>query len=224
MNTEKSKILIVDDEEDIVAIIRYNLDHAGYITSAASNGEEALSIAKEFQPDLIILDIMMPYKNGLETMAALRKDSAFSNTLILLLTARGGDRAEIEGLNHGADDYVVKPIKPALLLSRINALLRRVNKENMEVITVGNIIIDRNTFKVNYNGNEIKLAKKEFELLALLASKPGRVFLRHEILDRVWGSEVIVGDRTIDVHIRKIRQKTGDIIATVKGIGYSLNV
>lgn len=224
MNNEKIKILVVDDEADIISIIRYNLDKEGYITASASNGEEAIIKAKEFLPDLIILDIMMPDKNGMETMDALRKDPSFDHTRILFLTARGGDRAEIEGLNHGADDYIVKPIKPALLLSRINALLRRSNPEAGKVIHIGNMIIDRNKFRVTYNGNEITLARKEFELLALLASIPGKVFLRQEILNNVWGSEVIVGDRTIDVHIRKIRKKTGDIINTVKGVGYSLNI
>lgn len=224
MNTEKHKILVVDDEEDIVAIIRYNLDKAGYITASASNGEEALEIAGDFNPDLIILDIMMPKKDGMQTLAVLRKNPAFRDTLVLFLTALSGDRSEIEGLNNGADDYLVKPVKPQVLLSRIKALLRRVNKEDEKAIVVGELTIDREKFMVTYKNKETILARKEFELLALLASKPGRVFLRHEILNRVWGSDVIVGDRTIDVHIRKIRQKTGDIIATVKGVGYRLDM
>lgn len=223
-NTEKHKILVVDDEEDIIAIIKYNLEKNGYLTASASDGEEALETARQFRPDLIILDIMMPKKDGMETLALLRKNPEFKETLVLLLTALTGEKPEIEGLNEGADDYIVKPIKPQLLLSRVKALLRRVNKDNDKVIIIGDMTIDRERFLVVYKNKEVALAKKEFELLALLASKPGRVFLRHEILHRVWGSEVIVGDRTIDVHIRKIRQKTGDIIATVKGVGYRLDI
>lgn len=221
---ERSRILIVDDEEDILEIIKYNLERAAYVTETATNGEEALQKAKSFQPDLIILDIMMPRKNGMETLEALRKNETFKDTLVLFLTALGNDRAEIDGLNLGADDYVIKPIKPQLLLSRVNALLRRIRKDDGKMIQIGDMIIDRERFIINYKGSDISLAKKEFELLALLASKPGKVFLRHEILNRVWGSEVIVGDRTIDVHIRKIRQKTGDIISTVKGVGYRLDI
>jgi two-component system alkaline phosphatase synthesis response regulator PhoP len=224
MLTERPKILIVDDEKDIVEIIRYNLEHSGYQTETAANGEEALLKARQFGPDLIILDIMMPRKDGMETLRALRKDTAFSETLVLFLTARNTESSEIAGLNLGADDYIVKPIKPQLLLSRVNALLRRVNKDDGKVIRIGEMVIDRERFNIQYKGSDIALAKKEFELLALLASKPGRVFLRHEILSRVWGADVIVGDRTIDVHIRKIRQKTGDIIATVKGVGYRLDL
>lgn len=224
INTEKHKILVVDDEEDIIAIIKYNLEKNGYLTASASDGEEALETARQFRPDLIILDIMMPKKDGMETLALLRKNPEFKETLVLLLTALTGEKPEIEGLNEGADDYIVKPIKPQLLLSRVKALLRRVNKDNDKVIIIGDMTIDRERFLVVYKNKEVALAKKEFELLALLASKPGRVFLRHEILNRVWGSEVIVGDRTIDVHIRKIRQKTGDIIATVKGVGYRLDI
>lgn len=221
---EKPKILIVDDEQDILEIIRYNLEKADYVIETASNGEEAMRKARYFHPDLIVLDIMMPRKNGMETLRELRADETLKDTLVLFLTALGNERAEIDGLNLGADDYVVKPIKPQLLVSRVRALLRRVNKEEDPTpIHVGDIIIDRERFLINYKGADISLAKKEFELLALLASKPGKVFLRHEILNRIWGSEVIVGDRTIDVHIRKIRQKTGDIIATVKGVGYRLD-
>lgn len=224
MQTEKRKILVVDDEIDIVDIIRYNLDRAGYSTASAANGEEALEIAGQFRPDLIILDIMMPHKDGMETLASLRRNPVFNDTLVLFLTALTGEKFEVEGLNLGADDYIQKPIKPQLLLSRINALFRRMNKDEGQVIHVGDMVINREKFIVTFQGQDVVLAKKEFELLALLASKPGRVFLRHEILNRVWGSEVIVGDRTIDVHIRKIRQKIGDIIATVKGVGYRLDV
>lgn len=224
MINEKYKILIVDDEEDIVEIIRYNLQQEGYETEFAYNGEEALRKAKSFHPDLIILDIMMPVKSGMEMLSSLRKEEVFKNTIVLLLTASGAESAEINGFNAGADDYVVKPVKPKVLLSRINALLRRVNKEEEKVVTIGDLTIDRERFIIHYKGQDIILAKKEFELLALLASKPGRVFLRNEILDEVWGTDIIVGDRTIDVHVRKIRQKTGDIIATVKGVGYRLDI
>lgn len=224
MKQEKQKILIVDDEEDILEMIRYNLQHAGYETETATNGVQAVEKARQFQPDLIMLDIMMPVKNGMETLSDLRRNPEFNETRVLFLTALGNERSEIDGLNLGADDYIIKPIKPALLLSRINAILRRNSSGNSQVIELDDIIIDRDRFVVTYKGNEIVLAKKEFELLALLASKPGRVFLRHEILRRVWGTEVIVGDRTIDVHIRKIRKKTGDIITTVKGVGYRLDL
>lgn len=225
MQSEKAKILIVDDEEDILEIIRYNLEKEGYLIETALNGEEALRKAAYFKPELIILDIMMPRKNGMETLKDIRANDSMKDTLVLFLTALGNERAEIDGLNLGADDYVVKPIKPKLLISRVNALLRRVSKEEETApVRVGDMIIDRERFLINYKGDDISLAKKEFELLALLASRPGKVFLRHEILNRVWGSDVIVGDRTIDVHIRKIRQKTGDIIATVKGVGYRLDM
>lgn len=225
MKPERAKILIVDDEEDILEIIRYNLEKADYVIETALNGEEALRKAAYFKPDLVILDVMMPRKNGMDTLRDIRKNEAMKDTLVLFLTALGNERAEIDGLNLGADDYVIKPIKPQLLISRVKALLRRVSKEDEATpIRIGEMIIDRERFLINYKGEDISLAKKEFELLALLASKPGKVFLRHEILNRVWGSEVIVGDRTIDVHIRKIRQKTGDIIATVKGVGYRLDM
>lgn len=224
MINEKYKILIVDDEEDIVEIIRYNLQQAGYETAAAFNGEEALEKAKSFHPDLVILDIMMPVKSGIDVLASLRKDDVFKKTLVLFLTALGAESAEINGFNAGADDYVVKPVKPRVLLSRIKALLRRIDKDEGGIISIGDLIIDRERFIIHYKGQDVILAKKEFELLALLASKPGRVFLRNEILNAVWGTDIIVGDRTIDVHIRKIRQKTGDIISTVKGVGYRLDI
>lgn len=220
----KYKILIVDDEEDIVEIIRYNLQQAGYETESAFNGEEALKKAKFFHPDLIVLDIMMPVKNGMEMLSSLRKEDEFKNTMVLFLTALGAESAEINGFNAGADDYVVKPVKPKVLLSRIKALLRRINKDEEKLVSIGDLIIDRERFIIHYKGQDVILAKKEFELLALLASKPGRVFPRNEILNEVWGTDIIVGDRTIDVHIRKIRQKTGDIIVTVKGVGYRLDL
>ncbi|MCL6523251.1 MAG: response regulator transcription factor [Thermoflavifilum sp.] len=215
------KILIVDDEPDILAIISYNLRNAGYETFVASNGDEAIEKARIYHPHLIILDIMMPGKNGMEVCRELKAQPAFQDTMILFLTALNDDAHEIEGLNLGADDYVVKPIKPNLLISRVHALFRRMKKLDEPILQIGDLLIDSEKFQVVYQGKPIILAKKEFELLKLLASRPGRVFMRHEILDQVWGADVIVGDRTIDVHIRKIRQKLGaDLIATVKGVGY----
>ncbi len=219
------KILVVDDEADILEIISYNLKSAGYETVTAKDGLEAIQKAKIFRPDLIMLDIMMPNKNGIDTCRELRRLPEFKETMVLFLTALNDEKSEIEGLNMGADDYIAKPIKPRLLVSRINALFRRLNKTEEQQLHLGDLIIDREKFTVTYKGTEIILAKKEFELLQLLASKPGRVFLRNEILNQVWGTEVIVGDRTIDVHIRKIRQKLGvDLITTVKGVGYKFEL
>ncbi|HEY0273950.1 DNA-binding response regulator [Chitinophaga parva] len=219
------KILVVDDELDILEIISYNLKSAGYDTVTAKDGLEAIQKAKIFRPDLIMLDIMMPNKNGIDTCRDLRKLPEFKETMILFLTALNDEKSEIDGLNMGADDYIAKPIKPKLLVSRINALFRRLNKPEDMQVQLGDLVIDREKFTVTYKGTEIVLAKKEFELLQLLASKPGRVFLRNEILNQVWGTEVIVGDRTIDVHIRKIRQKLGvDLITTVKGVGYKFEI
>ncbi len=225
MSQGTRKILIVDDEPDILEIIGYNLQQAGYETATAKDGEEALIMAQSFHPDLIIMDIMMPNRNGIEACRQLRRIPEFRETLILFLTALGDETSEITGLNTGADDYIIKPITPRLLTSRVNALFRRLNKEPGKTIEVGDLVIDRDRFTVSYQGQEIILAKKEFELLELLASKPGRVFLRNEILDKIWGREVIVGDRTIDVHVRKLRQKTGvDLITTVKGVGYKFEI
>lgn len=219
------KILVVDDETDILEIISYNLKSAGYETVTAKDGIEAIQKAKIFRPDLIMLDIMMPNKNGIDTCREIRKLPEFKETMVLFLTALNDEKSEIEGLNMGADDYIAKPIKPKLLVSRINALFRRLNKVEEQQMQLGDLVIDREKFTVTYKGVEIILAKKEFELLQLLASKPGRVFLRNEILNQVWGTEVIVGDRTIDVHIRKIRQKLGvDMITTVKGVGYKFEL
>ncbi|MRG47763.1 response regulator [Chitinophaga sp. SYP-B3965] len=219
------KILVVDDEMDILEIISYNLKSAGYETVTAKDGLEAIQKAKIFRPDLIMLDIMMPNKNGIDTCKEIRKLPEFKETMVLFLTALNDEKSEIEGLEMGADDYIAKPIKPKLLVSRINALFRRLNKVEEQQMHLGDLIIDREKFTVTYKGVEIVLAKKEFELLTLLASKPGRVFLRNEILNQVWGTEVIVGDRTIDVHIRKIRQKLGvDLITTVKGVGYKFEM
>ena len=226
MEQKTKKILIADDEKDILEIISYNLISEGYEIYTAKDGNEALDIARKMHPDLIILDVMMPYKTGIEVCQILRVDEQFKDTLIIFLTALNDETSHIRGLESGGDDYVTKPISPKVLVSRVNALFRRINKdEEGKSITVGNLTIDPVKFIVNLKGKDIILAKKEFELLYLLASKPGRVFLRNEILNQVWGQEVIVGDRTIDVHIRKIRQKLNlDCITTVKGVGYKFNL
>jgi two-component system alkaline phosphatase synthesis response regulator PhoP len=224
MSTVK-KILIADDEPDILEILKYNLQGEGYEVYTAKNGTEAIEVAKKTLPDLIILDIMMPGKNGIEVCNILRLQPAFKETLIIFLTALSDETTEIKGLETGADDYLTKPISPKVLISKVNALFRRLNKEDTGILQIGDLQIDREKYIINYQGNDIILARKEFELLALLASKPGKVFLRNEILNQVWGTEVIVGDRTIDVHIRKIRQKLNlDCITTVKGVGYKFEL
>lgn len=227
MDTLPGKILIVDDEPDIVEFISYNLKGKGYLISTAKDGVEAIRKARDFRPDLILLDVMMPNKDGIQTIKELRAMPEFEDTAIIFLTALSDERSEIEGLKTGADDYIAKPIKPELLATRISAALRRFRKEDdqEQKLTFGDLEINKTKYTVIYQGQEILLAKKEFELLALLASKPGRVFLRNEILQRIWGTDVIVGDRTIDVHIRKIRQKVGiDLITTVKGVGYKFEM
>lgn len=221
------KILVVDDEPDIVEFISYNLKSKGYQIATAADGIEAIRKAKEFKPDLVLLDVMMPNKDGMQTIRELRQIPGFESIAIIFLTALSDEKSEIEGLNLGADDYIAKPIKPELLLTRIAAALRRTRPDDdkEQKLTFGDLEINKTKFTVTYQGQEILLAKKEFELLLLLASKPGRVFLRNEILQRVWGTDVIVGDRTIDVHIRKIRQKVGiDLITTVKGVGYKFEM
>lgn len=218
---KRNKILIADDEPDILEIIEFNLKAQGYDVVTAKNGDEAIEKAKKFLPDLIILDIMMPGKNGIEVCNLLRMVPAFKQTLIIFLTAISDESTEIKGLESGADDYLSKPVSPKVLVSKVNSLFRRLNKEETGTLQIGDLKIDRENYTVTYQEKEIVLARKEFELLSLLASKPGKVFLRNEILNQVWGTEVIVGDRTIDVHIRKIRQKLGiDCITTVKGVGY----
>lgn len=217
----KGKILIADDEPDILEIISFNLRKEGYEVMTAKNGVEAMETAKSYNPELIILDAMMPGKSGFEVCQLLRQMPAFQQTLIIFLTALGDDNSEIKGLEAGADDFLTKPVSPKVLLSKVQALFRRVGIDDAKVLVLGNMKIDRERFMVSIDEREIVLARKEFELLALLASKPGKVFLRNEILNQVWGTEVIVGDRTIDVHIRKIRQKLDmDCISTVKGVGY----
>jgi two-component system alkaline phosphatase synthesis response regulator PhoP len=219
----KAKILIADDEPDILEIISYNLEKEGFVVITAKDGIQALELSKLHKPDLVILDIMMPYKTGIEVCNLLRMLPDFKKTPIAILTALSDETSHVKGLDSGADDYISKPISPKVLVSRINALLRRTQPDNTDKkpIKVGNMTIDQSRFVISIGDQEITLAKKEFELLWLLAGKPGRVFLRNEILNTVWGTEVIVGDRTIDVHIRKIRQKLGiDCIKTVKGVGY----
>jgi two-component system alkaline phosphatase synthesis response regulator PhoP len=223
-NTVK-KILIADDEPDILEIIQYNLQNEGYEVATAKNGNEAIEQAQRYNPDLIILDIMMPGKNGIEVCNMLRSQPAFNDTLIIFLTALSDEVTEVKGLETGADDFITKPVSPKVLVSKVNALFRRLNKEETGILQIGDLKIDREKYMVNYLGQDIILARKEFELLALLAGKPGKVFLRNEILNQVWGTEVIVGDRTIDVHIRKIRQKLNlDCITTVKGVGYKFDL
>lgn len=218
------KILIADDEPDILEIIAYNLEQEGYEVITARNGNEAIEQAKIHGPSLILLDIMMPGKNGIEVCNYLRSLPTFKDTLIVFLTALGDEGSEIKGLEMGADDYLAKPVSPKVLVTKINSLYRRLHKDEVSLIKLGDLSIDREKYLVILNDKNISLARKEFELLALLASKPGKVFLRNEILSQIWGTEVIVGDRTIDVHIRKIRQKLNmDCITTVKGVGYKFD-
>jgi two-component system alkaline phosphatase synthesis response regulator PhoP len=220
------KILIVDDEIDVLEFIAYNLQREGYRTTIAKDGLEAIRLARQEKPDLIVLDVMMPSLDGFSAAEHLRNLPELRNTLVVFLTARNDEESELKGFHVGADDYITKPIKPKLLVSRIKALLRRKSDGgDSEAIQIGDLIIDREKHSIKVKDQEVFLARKEFDLLALLASKPGRVFPRNEILNKVWGDDVIVGDRTIDVHIRKIRQKVGeDLIKTVKGVGYKFEI
>ena len=226
MDPKGKKILIADDEPDILEIISYNLKMEGYDVVTAKDGEDALQKAKLTKPDLIILDVMMPNKNGMEVCKILRTQPAFHETLIIFLTALNDELSHVRGLEYGADDYISKPVSPKVLVTKVNSLFRRISKtDDSQVLELGDLVIDPGQFLVIYQGQNISLAKKEFELLYLLASKPGRVFLRNEILNHIWGADVIVGDRTIDVHIRKIRQKLGiDCVTTVKGVGYKFEL
>lgn len=223
---EEKKILVVDDEPDILEILAYNLRKEGFQVTTANNGEEGLKKAAEVKPDLIILDIMMPQMDGVEVCRHIRSRKEFDSTLIAFLTAREEDYSQIAALDVGGDDYITKPIKPRVLMSRVKALLRRAGKGDDEmdgknIIELGDLTIDKERVMVTRGEEEIELAKKEFELLNLLVSKPGKVFTREEIFNKVWGTDVIVGNRTIDVHIRKLREKIGDdYIKTIKGIGY----
>ena len=226
MESKGKKILIADDEPDILEVIQYNLVKEGYEVLTAKDGDDALTKAKAFHPHLIILDIMMPKKTGVEVCEILRSKPAFKDTLIIFLTALNDEVSHIKGLETGADDYVHKPISPKVLISRVNALFRRMHSmPDEKIVKIENLTIDPDKFEVIVEGKDVTLAKKEFELLYLLASRPGRVFLRNEILNQIWGNDVIVGDRTIDVHIRKVRQKLGlDCITTVKGVGYKFSL
>ncbi|MCC6288596.1 MAG: response regulator transcription factor [Chitinophagaceae bacterium] len=225
MDSKGKKILIADDEPDILEILSYNLNKEGYEIITAKDGDDAIQKSKLFKPDLIMLDVMMPNKNGMEVCKLLRSQPAYQDTLIIFLTALSDEVSHVKGLEYGADDFISKPVSPKILVTKINTLFRRVQKPDDTALKAGNIVIDPVKFVVTVDGEDIVLAKKEFELLHLLATKPGRVFLRNEILSQIWGTEVIVGDRTIDVHIRKIRQKLGiDCITTVKGVGYKMVV
>ncbi len=223
MKKKEIKILLVDDEQDILEIVGYNLSQEGYKIVTANNGKEAIVVAKRENPHLIIMDVMMPEMDGMEACENIRKIPELKNTIITFLTARSEDYSQVAGFDAGADDYISKPIKPKLLVSKVKALLRRLKEEtsSSENLNVGGIVINREEYKIVKDGAEIILPRKEFELFYLLASKPGKVFKREEILDKVWGNEVIVGGRTIDVHIRKLREKIGDdLFKTIKGVGY----
>ncbi|PHS06495.1 MAG: DNA-binding response regulator [Kordia sp.] len=227
MSTDIVKILLVDDEPDILEIVGYNLSSGGYQVFTASNGLEAIEVAKKELPNLIILDVMMPKMDGIEACEQLRKLPELSNTIITFLTARNEDYSQVAGFDAGADDYIAKPIKPKVLLSKVKGLLRRtsVDKKDENSLNIGQLVINREEYKVLKEGMELVLPRKEFELLFLLASKPGKVFTRDEILNTVWGNDVVVGGRTIDVHIRKLREKIGDeSFKTVKGVGYKFVV
>ncbi|TDG35766.1 response regulator transcription factor [Pedobacter changchengzhani] len=228
MNNLGHKILIVDDEPDILELIEYNLKKDGYQVFTASNGQEGITVAKKVQPDLIILDIMMPKMDGIEACRIMRTIPEFKNTFMVFLTARNEEYSEIAGFNVGADDYIAKPIKPRALISRINAILRRtsaIEEISESKLEIGDLVIDREAFLVFQAGNKVVLAKKEFELLYLLASKPGKVYTRESILKNIWEDSVVVTNRTIDVHIRKLREKLGETyVSTVKGVGYKFEL
>ncbi len=223
--SDNQTVLVVDDESDILEFLKYNLEKEGFVVATAENGKEALEIAYKVKPQLIILDIMMPEMDGVEVCRQLRSDKVFDHTIISFLTARDEDYSQIAALDVGGDDYITKPIRPRLLISRVKALFRRTERgaedQKSEVIKVGDLSIDKEKVLVFRGEEQIEMAKKEFELLLLLASKPGKVFTREEIFNKVWGTDVIVGNRTIDVHIRKLREKLGSqYIKTLKGVGY----
>ena len=227
MKKSKTKILLVDDEPDILEIVGYNLAQEGYQIIKAENGKVAIEKAKKELPHLIIMDVMMPEMDGMEACENIRKIPELNNVIITFLTARNEDYSQVAGFDAGADDYITKPIKPKLLVSKVKALLRRLKEteQNSETLNIGGIEINREEYKIVKDEIEITLPRKEFELFYLLASKPGKVFKREEILDKVWGNDVIVGGRTIDVHIRKLREKIGDdFFKTIKGVGYKFEV
>ncbi|MDV3310303.1 MAG: response regulator transcription factor [Cyclobacteriaceae bacterium] len=221
---QSQKILVVDDEEAIRELLKYNLQKAGFEVKTASDGEEAVAIAKEFLPSVVLLDIMMPKMDGVEACRRLRDNPQLQKTYIIFLTARAEEYSEVAAFEVGADDYITKPIKPRALVSRIQALFRRNHKKSSDTVVAGDLIIDRASYTVRHNGKEISLPKKEFELLFFLAQNPNKVFSRDELLQNIWGSDVYVLARTVDVHIRKVREKIGDdYITTVKGVGYKFS-
>ena len=224
MKKSDIKILCVDDEPDILEILKYNLSNEGYNISTAADGKSAIEMAYNISPNLIIMDVMMPNMDGIEACEKLRSDDKFNDTIIMFLTARGEDYSHVAAYDAGADDYVTKPVKPKVLVSKVKGLLRRLKKviaKDINEIVFDDIKIDREKYKVYISNNVLNLPRKEFELLYLLASKPDKVYKREKIMETVWGSEVVVGDRTIDVHIRKLREKVGDkYFKTVKGVGY----
>ena len=223
MKKTSTKILIVDDDPDIIEILTYNLSNEGYNVKSAVNGIEALKKAKKFIPDIILLDVMMPEMDGIEACSNLREIESLSKSMIIFLSARGEDFTQIAAFDAGADDYINKPVKPKILLKKISSISRRILSENNNTsnIIVGSLVIDRESYSVTLEKEEIALPRKEFELLYLLASKPGKVLTRDEIMFKVWGTQVVVGDRTIDVHVRKLREKIGEkYIKTIKGVGY----
>ena len=223
MKNLSTKVLIVDDDPEIIEILNYNLINSGFITKSASNGLEAIKKAKKFIPDIILLDVMMPEMDGIEACIKIREIKTLTNTRIIFLSARGEDFTQIAAFDAGADDYISKPVKPKILLKKISSIARRLdrNKNRSGILDLGEIIIDRESYLVTINKDEKNLPRKEFELLYLLATKPGKLFTREEIMLKVWGTEIFVGDRTIDVHIRKLRKKIGEkYIKTTKGVGY----
>ena len=223
MKKSDIKILLVDDEPDIIEILRYNLTQEGYSVIAAKDGQSAIKKAEKEIPNLIIMDVMMPKMDGIEACGIIRQNPKFNDTIIMFLTARGEDYSHVAAYDAGADDYVTKPIKPKVFISKVKGLLRRLKKENnlTSIIEIGKLIIDNDEYKVKVSGQSLSLPKKEFELLYLLASKPEKVFKREKIMQFIWGSDVVVGDRTIDVHMRKLREKIGDkYFETIKGVGY----
>jgi two-component system alkaline phosphatase synthesis response regulator PhoP len=228
MDANDYKVLLVDDEKDILEFVSYNLKKEGFRVFTANNGQAGLEVARAENPHIILLDVMMPGMDGIETCDTIRSDKHLKNTLVAFLTARGEDYSQVAGLDAGADDYITKPIKPKVLISRVKALLRRyssVDIEQQTLLEFGKLTIDLEKYQVRLKGKKLDLPRKEFELLRLLSSRPGKVFNRDEILDSIWGNEVVVGGRTIDVHIRKLREKLGDgFIKTVKGVGYKFEV
>jgi len=226
-NKQTQKVLVVDDEEPILELLKYNLEKSGYEVKTAIDGMKAVDIAKKFLPDLVLLDIMMPKMDGVETCRMIRELPELQKTFVVFLTARSEEYSEVAAFDVGADDYIMKPIKPRALMSRISALFRRDSKKASPatLITIGELTIDRTSYTINVNGREINLPKKEFELLYFLAQNPNKVFSREDLLQNIWGSDVYVLARTVDVHIRKVREKIGDdFITTVKGVGYKFSL